>query len=1069
MSLLLATPLWLQAAPEASCRSTITPWLEEGNRAAAQEQPALALALFERSAQLCRERNDRAGLASSLMGVGQSLQMLNRYAESESRLLEGWAIRQTLDDGDPDQEVMYYPSELMYLYRQWSHFEQAWQWGEVALAAKARLIGKNTVSYGTSLSNISGIALQTKEYARGLVYARQAMDTWAATSGENSTDHAWGMRDVGALLMYMGRTAEAFGYLDHAYRIRMAAFGENRTETQTSIADMAAWYTLTGNDRQALSFAQRALAGAIQRHGAGPMQASVALNRLSGIHLRLGESGKAWQEAEDGLRIRRAIYGDDHAFSVNAWQDVAQTALADNQLGRAQIAADAALAHCRKVYGQAATCAGAQILQGSTLMALGQYQAALDTAQTAAQLSMSSTGRLPDDQARAHLLAARAQAALGQHGAALATLDALEAALQQTPASATDLLDTIHLARIAVRKEQPDMAPAAWQALARDAAALATQLAATRGPSHPLHAQALLDAAEINVSASNLDSARQQAARALAIALANGQRLPEARAAAQLGALETGANAIFLGKQAINALQDTRAGTAGLPAPLRQGFVRQQRSAYSRLADHLLDQHRIHEAETVLAMVREDEFHTLVRSGPDPRTTRLDFTAAEQRWQQQFEQRSAKLRAGAQTLAQAREGQAQGVDNADQAWRLASSAISALLDEATRSLSALPATAPGLTAPIQPPNASVQGAPLARGVLQLTYLVTDRRLRIVAQRGGRRDSSIVEVDVDERVLAQHIASLRRSAQDPGQDARAEAQALYRLLIAPVASQLAGATSLSLSLDGVLRYLPFAMLHDGHRWLIERLPIALQAQGGNAGVPDQQRAPSMALFGQTQASGELPALPFVQHELQAVAAIEQAASVPVTRKIDADFTASALAQALPAHRNVHIASHFVLRSGAGDESYLLLGNGEKLSLAELAQQRYQFAGLDLLTLSACETAVPAGTDATGRELEGLAWLARQRGANNVLASLWRVSDQSTASLMGDFYRALAAGRSKPQALRQAQLQQLRAARHMPAATRGLTALDGPSRQAADGAHDHPFYWAGFILLGSATAR
>ncbi len=112
-------------------------------------------------------------------------------------------------------------------------------------------------------------------------------------------------------------------------------------------------------------------------------------------------------------------------------------------------------------------------------------------------------------------------------------------------------------------------------------------------------------------------------------------------------------------------------------------------------------------------------------------------------------------------------------------------------------------------------------------------------------------------------------------------------------------------------------------------------------------------------------------------------------------------------------------------------------------------------------------MPAGTDDTGRELEGLAWLARQRGAHNVLASLWRVSDQSTATLMSDFYAALAQGKSKPQALRQAQLRQLRAGRQAAAnqAGRGLAPLDTTSPATADQSRSHPFYWAGFILLGS----
>jgi len=1066
LALLLAFPMTAMATE--SCRAAIAPWLAQANDANAAEQPAVSLPLFQRAVDTCRAAGDQAGMASSLLGLGQSLQMLNRYADSEQALLEGWAIRQRIGDGDgdPDRESMYYPSELMYLYRQWSRFELAWQWGDIALAAKARLIGKDTVSYGTSLSNLSGVALQTREYARGLPYARQAMDTWQRTSGRNSTDHAWGMRDVGVLLLRMGRMQEAHDYLERAYDIRLGAFGEDSTETQTSVNDLANWHTLAGNDRQALSFAQRALASAVRRTGPDSMQASVALGRLAGIHLRLGESGKALQEAEDGLRIRRALFGDHHAHTVNAWQDVAQAALADNQLGRAEVAAGEALHHCRGVQGDTApACALHQLTQGSALLALGQYQGALDAALDAARLAMSGSQALPGDEAEALLLAAQAQIALGRQAEAVAILGALEARLAQTPPASNELLDTVRQAHLLARAEVIDAA--GLHALADEASNMARHLAATRGLSHPAYAQALLDAAGLQARAGELATAREQAARALAIALANDNTLLEARAAAQLGALETGGAAIFLGKQAVNALQTARVATAGLPVALRLGFVRQKRAAYGQLADRLLDQRRLHEAETVLAMVREDEFHSLVRSSIDPRTTRLDYTGVESGWQRQFAASGAALRGGAQALAVAREQQAQNLAQADAALAAAQASMAGLVDDSTTALLALPLT-PTATTVRDARDASVQAAPLKRGTLHLAYLVTDQHLRIVARRAGRTATHVYDVAIDERALARHIARLRRSAQDPGLDAKAEAQALYALLIAPARAELAGATSLSLSLGGVLRYLPFAMLHDGRRWLIERLPVSLQARTGTVEpVPAPARAPSMALFGQTGASGELPALPFVRRELQAVDTIERAAHIPSRVYLDDEFTADALRQALPTNSRVHVASHFVLRSGAGQDSYLLLGDGRKLSLAELGSASYRFGGLDLLTLSACETAVPAGTDDTGRELEGLAWLARQRGAHNVLASLWRVSDQSTATLMRDFYAALKQGKSKPQALRQAQLRQLRAGRQYAAnrAGRGLTPLDAASPAATGESRNHPFYWAGFILLGS----
>jgi CHAT domain-containing protein len=171
--------------------------------------------------------------------------------------------------------------------------------------------------------------------------------------------------------------------------------------------------------------------------------------------------------------------------------------------------------------------------------------------------------------------------------------------------------------------------------------------------------------------------------------------------------------------------------------------------------------------------------------------------------------------------------------------------------------------------------------------------------------------------------------------------------------------------------------------------------------------------------------------------------------------------------------VHIASHFVLAPGDSRASWLQLGGGERVSLAALAGDAYRFGGLDLLTLSACDTAVPPGVDAQGRSLDSLAWLAHARGAKNVLASLWPVPDASTAALMGGFYQNLAAGQGKAQALRAAQLAYLAplvnlveltdAAQPVQPDPGGQTAR-GLQPAALQSAGHHPYYWGAFVLLG-----
>ena len=68
--------------------------------------------------------------------------------------------------------------------------------------------------------------------------------------------------------------------------------------------------------------------------------------------------------------------------------------------------------------------------------------------------------------------------------------------------------------------------------------------------------------------------------------------------------------------------------------------------------------------------------------------------------------------------------------------------------------------------------------------------------------------------------------------------------------------------------------------------------------------------------------------------------------------------------------VHIASHFQFMPGDETRSYLLLGDGDDLTLSEVKNSLNLFSGVDLLTLSACNTA-SGGAGADGREVKGLA--------------------------------------------------------------------------------------------------
>jgi CHAT domain-containing protein len=110
---------------------------------------------------------------------------------------------------------------------------------------------------------------------------------------------------------------------------------------------------------------------------------------------------------------------------------------------------------------------------------------------------------------------------------------------------------------------------------------------------------------------------------------------------------------------------------------------------------------------------------------------------------------------------------------------------------------------------------------------------------------------------------------------------------------------------------------------------------------------------------------------------------------------------------------------------------VLYTGEILALELNAQ---------LVTLSACETAL--GKKVEGEGVRGLSTAFLFAGAKNVIASLWKVSDESTAELMIEFYTELLSGKDKATSLRLAKLRLIKSE-----------------------AFSHPYYWAPFIQVGA----
>ncbi len=139
-----------------------------------------------------------------------------------------------------------------------------------------------------------------------------------------------------------------------------------------------------------------------------------------------------------------------------------------------------------------------------------------------------------------------------------------------------------------------------------------------------------------------------------------------------------------------------------------------------------------------------------------------------------------------------------------------------------------------------------------------------------------------------------------------------------------------------------------------------------------------------------------------------------------------------------------------------------------------------AGLDLwgtkmVVLSACDTGV--GEVRNGEGVYGLRRALVLAGSETQVISLWPVSDKATRDLMIEYYRRLLKGEGRSAALRQVQLQMLKAkalaaddvdrllvAKSQKEQGRILTTRSG-KKPGEKKNYSHPYYWASFIQSGA----
>lgn len=327
----------------------------------------------------------------------------------------------------------------------------------------------------------------------------------------------------------------------------------------------------------------------------------------------------------------------------------------------------------------------------------------------------------------------------------------------------------------------------------------------------------------------------------------------------------------------------------------------------------------------------------------------------------------------------------------------------------------------------------------------ITYLIGDSAS--VAFVVTRDSVATVDLGATRRELARQVEFVRGALDGRRSDTlwRGPMRRLYGHLIAPIedAGLLAGTSRLVIVPHAELHYLPFAALQmpDSRRFLGERYVITLTPSASVWRALGDRNGPRGS--GVLAFAPRPEALPASRREVAAIERLMGNADV----RIGPGATEDVLRREASTRSILHLATYGVLNKQNPLFSFVEMAPGEKqdgrLEVHEVFGLRLR---ADLVVLSACQTGLGSGALAdvpAGDDWVGLTGAFLHAGAGSVIASLWPVDDWATAALMEQLYEELGRGASPAQAL-----------------TRAQRALQAGATTA------HPFYWAGFVLVGGA---
>ncbi|MEE9356314.1 MAG: tetratricopeptide repeat protein, partial [Methylococcaceae bacterium] len=601
-----------------------------------------AISHYERVVDLNRsnKRNQR-GLANIYIAYAKQLEDLKDHSSALEYYSKALVLVRQYDTKEYTAEVLRRIAKIHNKEKDYSNAELAYR--EV-LSIEETLYGKGDPRLIKTLTRLAISKVYQNKDAQAESIYRRTLAICEKNSPEKQRCFSFVAYGLGRTYYHRHEYKRAVPFLQRFLKIQKSIQADQKYISK-ALRKLAKSYKELKHPKKAVQFYDQALS--LDEKFYGPEHAEVAtdLSNLARLYRELGEPAQAITLYLRALSIREKIYGTEHVDVVHILDNLASAYADSGEYAQASLLYERALASKEKLFGSESKEVSVTLNNFALLyMTLGDYASAKQLLMRALTINEKVYG--PEH--------ANVATVLSNLGILYQKLGEYEpVVLMQKRA-------------LAIREEtfgpeDVELVPSlrSWADLARSIGRYAASkklymkalaiIERNYGIKHFLGADILASLSLVHLKLEDYSKAKTLLRRSLEIVKSGNH--PE-----QLWnikgffmklytTLKQPKLAIFFGKQAINALQTQRGRLQQLEDRLQKSFLENNTYFYKYLADILITQGRLPEAEQVLAMLKEEEYFDFIRrdSNEDVRTTQASYTPIEQEWKQRYDEIAEQL------------------------------------------------------------------------------------------------------------------------------------------------------------------------------------------------------------------------------------------------------------------------------------------------------------------------------------------------------------------------------------------------------------------------------------------